>query len=136
MRAPQGILETVIYAVDLVAAEGFYTKVIGLEVVSLVPGKFVFLRCDQQMLLIFNPEASRLPDKNTPIPRHGTTGAGHVCFRVETRQEVDAWRDHFTDHAIEIEHYHRWENDSYSVYVRDPAGNSVEVAEVKLWQAD
>ncbi len=136
MKAPQGILETVIYARDLEAAERFYAEIIGLEVVSVLPEKFVFFRCGQQMLLVFNPETSRIPDPDNPIPRHGTTGAGHFCFRAGSREEVDAWRDRFIAHGIEIEHYQRWGNDSYSVYVRDPAGNSVEVGEAKLWSKD
>ncbi|WHA41939.1 VOC family protein [Agrobacterium larrymoorei] len=136
MKAPQGILETVIYARNLEAAERFYAEIFGLEVVSVLPEKFVFFRCGQQMLLIFNPETSRVPDPDNPIPRHGTTGAGHFCFRAESRKEVDAWRDRFIAHGIEIEHYQRWGNDSYSVYVRDPAGNSVEVGEMKLWSKD
>lgn len=133
MKPPHGILETVIYASDLDAAERFYKEIFGLEVVRTLPGQFVFFRCGQQMLLVFDAEKSRVADADNPIPRHGTTGAGHFCFRAENKQGVDAWRDHFIAHGIDIEHYQRWSNGSYSVYIRDPAGNSVEVGEAKLW---
>ncbi|NTJ43064.1 lactoylglutathione lyase [Agrobacterium larrymoorei] len=135
MRAT-GILETVIYASDLSAAERFYTGIFGLEVVRSLEGQFVFFRCGDQMLLIFNPEKSRNADPANPIPRHGTTGNGHVCFRAKDKGEVDAWRDRFISLGIDIEHYQRWNNGSYSVYVRDPAGNSVEVGETKLWSVE
>lgn len=133
MQPPQGILETVIYASDLEAAERFYRDVFGLEIVRKLPQQFVFFRCGQQMLLIFNPEKSSIADPANLIPRHGTTGRGHFCFRAENKAEVDLWRDHFISLGLEIEHYQRWNNDSYSVYIRDPAGNSVEVGEAKLW---
>ncbi|MDB5665256.1 VOC family protein, partial [Cypionkella sp.] len=62
MKATKGIMETAIYARDLVAAEAFYRNVFGLEVVSKAPGRLVFFRCGQQMLLVFNPEKSRAAD--------------------------------------------------------------------------
>lgn len=132
MRA-KGILETVIYATDLDAAERFYRNVFGLDVVRKLSEQFVFFRCGDQMLLVFNPEKSSVTDPANPIPRHGTTGRGHFCFKAEDKAEVDAWRDRFVLLGIEIEHYQRWNNGSHSVYIRDPAGNSVEVGEARLW---
>lgn len=132
----KGILETVIYATDLDAAERFYRDVFDLDIVRKLAGQFVFFRCGDQMLLIFDPEKSGIADPANPIPRHGTTGRGHFCFRAEDKAEVDAWRDRFVSLGIEIEHYQRWNNGSYSVYIRDPAGNSVEVGEARLWIDD
>lgn len=136
MKPLGGIMETAIYADDLEAAEQFYGEVFGLEMVRRLPGQFVFFRCGQQMLLIFDPEKSRKADERNPIPRHGTAGQGHFCFRVKDSTEVDAWRDRFIALGIAVEHYHRWCNDSRSVYIRDPAGNSVEVGEGRLWGFD
>lgn len=133
MQPPQAILETVIYASDLEAAERFYRDVFGLEVVRKLPQQFVFFRCGQQMLLIFNPEKSSEANPANPVPRHGATGRGHFCFRVENKTEVDKWRDHFLSLGLEVEHYQRWNNGSHSVYIRDPNGNSVEVGEAGLW---
>ena len=101
MRPPKAILETVLYATDLDAAERFYRDVVGLEVVKTFKNQFVFLRCGEQMLLIFDPETSRVAEGGNPIPRHGTTGSGHVCFRAEDKAEVDAWRDHFVAKGLE-----------------------------------
>lgn len=137
MEPPRAILETVLYAEDLDAAEVFYRDVMGLAVVSRLAGKFVFLRCGGQMLLIFDPRESARPDAHNPIPRHGAHGPGHVCFRAADAREVDAWRAHFRERGIAIEHDQVWRGSGgRSVYVRDPAGNSVEVAEAGIWPLD
>lgn len=127
------ILETVLYAGDLAAAEAFYTKVFGLEVVTRLEGKFVFLRCGPGMLLIFDPAQSAVEDPANPIPRHGAQGAGHVCFACGPGQDIPAWRAHFAAQGIAIETDHVWPTGARSLYVRDPAGNSVEVGEPKMW---
>ena len=132
MRA-RAILETVIYATDLAAAETFYARIFGLEVAQKLPGKFVFFRMAEQMLLIFDPATSLPADARNPIPRHGATGPGHVCFRAESHSGVEAWRRHLVSQGIEIEADHRWPNGARSIYVRDPAGNSVEVGEARMW---
>ncbi|CUX28804.1 lactoylglutathione lyase [Rhizobium oryzihabitans] len=133
MRPPAAIMETAIYADDLDAAEAFYRDVFGLEVVRRLAGQFVFFKCGRQMLLIFDPQQSRKATPDNPIPRHGATGQGHFCFYAKDKAEVDGWKARFEELGIAIEHYHHWPNDSYSVYIRDPAGNSVEVGEGKLW---
>ena len=133
MQARQGLLETAIYARDLDAAEAFYRDVFGLDLVSKVPGRLVFFRCGQQMLLLFNPDKSREVNPNIPIPRHGTEGEGHFCFRARDGAEIDAWCAHFARLGVAVEHLHVWPNGARSVYVRDPAGNSVEVGEAAMW---
>ena len=85
---PSGVLETVLYARDLVAAEAFYADVLGLEVTAKAAGRQVFLRCGEQMLLIFNPDATEVPppaDAKLPVPPHGARGPGHVCFPRQRR---------------------------------------------------
>lgn len=133
MKPVTALLETAIYADDIDAAETFYREVFGLTVVSKVAGRFVFFRCGAQMLLVFNPEMSMRADPAIAIPRHGARGAGHFCFRARDAEEVGQWRDHFTALGIAIEHDHIWPNGAHSVYIRDPAGNSVEVGEAALW---
>ncbi len=133
MKATQGIMETAIYARDLDAVEAFYRDVFGLELVSKVPGRLVFFKCGRQMLLVFNPDKSRAQDPASSIPRHGTEGEGHFCFRARDGAEIDAWCAHFAKLGVAIELHHVWPNGARSVYLRDPAGNSVEVGEVALW---
>jgi catechol 2,3-dioxygenase-like lactoylglutathione lyase family enzyme len=137
---PQAILETVVYATDLAAAERFYRDVLGLQLVSRVEGRQIFLRCGAQMLLIFNPLATSEPPKSgtrVPVPPHGAHGPGHVCFAA-TSAEIARWRDHLAAHAIALEADFEWPNTDpskrgQSIYLRDPAGNSIEFAEPRIW---
>lgn len=132
MRAT-AILETVIYADDPQACAAFYRRVFGLEPVREVPGRFAFLRCGAQMLLIFAPGASSDPAQQHGIPAHGATGAGHLCFRATSRAELDRWKAHLQHEGLEIEHEQGWPSGGHSIYLRDPAGNSVEIAEAAIW---
>lgn len=132
MEPARAILETVLYADDLDAAEAFYTRVFGLPVVTRLAGKFVFLRCGQSMLLVFDPAQSAAPNPENPIPWHGATGPGHVCFAA-TAEEMDGWQAHFEALGIAVEADHSWPSGARSLYVRDPAGNSVEIGEPRMW---
>ena len=131
MLKPAGLLEACLYARDLDAVENFYRKVLGLEVYSRDPGRDVFFRCGQGMFLVFNPgQTSRIG--NSGVPRHGATGPGHVAFRVED-EEVEDWKAHLRAQGVEIEKELSWPGGGRSLYFRDPAGNSVELATARLW---
>lgn len=129
MRPIDRVLETVLYAEDLDAAERFYGGVLGLPVDSRKDGLFVFLRCEQAMLLLFDPRASI---KGRQVPAHGTKGPGHVCFAV-AEAELDTWKAHLESHGIAIETEATWPRGGRSFYFRDPAGNSVELATPRIW---
>lgn len=129
---PEAILETCLYAEDLDAAEAFYRDVMGLSVLARQPGRHVFFRCGAGMLLVFNPRATLRSEMPTPIPRHGATGPGHVCFRVRA-EDLAPWHDRFLRLGIVIEAQHGWPTGARSIYVRDPAGNSVELGEARMW---
>ncbi len=136
---PSSILETVLYATDLDTTKSFYTNVIGLDFYSEVKGRHVFFKFDHGMLLIFNPDATEVPPKAgaLPVPPHGARGPGHVCFTASA-DEIDAWRAHLTALGIAIESEFAWPNrdpakQGRSIYLRDPAGNSVEFAEPRIW---
>src|SRR5262249_61775290 len=79
---PTGILETVLYAKDLVATERFYEEALGLVPFAKVHGRHRFYRCGNQMLLIFNPAATKLPPAagDLPVPPHGMLCEGQMCF--------------------------------------------------------
>ena len=130
-----GILETALYAADLEAAAEFYGGVLGLDEISRVSGRHVFFRCGQSVLLIFNPEATiRPPSPGAALaaPVHGATGPGHACFRVSS-SALDVWRGQLIDKGVPIETEITWPNGARSLYFRDPAGNSLEIAEPQLW---
>lgn len=123
------IFETVIYASDLAAAERFYTEVLGLEKYSGF-GVAISFRCERGVLLIFDPNKAILPNRG--VPSHGTHGPGHLAFAARP-DELDAWRDHLKEKGVEIEMEVNWEQGGTSIYFRDPAGNSIELAPLTLW---
>jgi catechol 2,3-dioxygenase-like lactoylglutathione lyase family enzyme len=124
------ILETCIYVDDLAAAESFYVEVLGLLFVSKQPNRHVFLRCGNRMLLIFNPVECSAPDGE--LPPHGCNGSGHVAFAVE-EEGLDVWLNHLVSRGVEIERTIDWPQGGRSLYFRDPAGNSVELATPRIW---
>lgn len=133
---PEAILETIIYAQDLDAAETFYREVLGLEPVSKQPGRQVFYRLKSQMLLIFNPDVTVLappPDAKLPVPPHGAKGEGHVCFAASA-DEISLWRAHLEAKGVAIEADFEWPGGGRSIYFRDPAGNALEFAEPRIWR--
>ena len=129
-----GVLEAALYADNLDAAERFYGGILALPRVLRAGNRHVFYRVGGTILLIFNPLESRVPTGNPalPVPPHGATGPGHVCLSASAA-DLDRWRHRLTDHGIVIEADFRWPNGARSIYVRDPAGNSLELAEPKLW---
>jgi catechol 2,3-dioxygenase-like lactoylglutathione lyase family enzyme len=130
-----GVLETCLYADDLVAAERFYAETFGLELISREPGRHVFFRCGQGVLLIFNPDrtsAEQTRVGGADIPLHGSRGPGHMAFRVPER-ELPAWRERLAQCGVEIESDVRWPRGGESIYLRDPAGNCIELATAAIW---
>ena len=128
------ILETALYVDDLDAAEAFYGELLGLERVLRAGDRHVFYRCGPGILLIFN-RAETLkppPDDALPVPPHGTTGPGHVCFRMDG-PAIDRMVEKLNKAGIVIESDFRWPTGARSIYFRDPAGNSLECAEPRLW---
>jgi catechol 2,3-dioxygenase-like lactoylglutathione lyase family enzyme len=124
------VLETCLYVDDLPRAEQFYAEVLGLVLESRQEGRHLFFHCGRQMLLLFNPLASR--ESNDQFPPHGAFGAGHVAFGVR-EAELPAWTERLTQRGVAIEKTIDWPGGGRSVYFRDPAGNSLELATPKIW---
>ncbi|APH70923.1 VOC family protein [Aquibium oceanicum] len=132
---PRSILESALYVTDLVAAEAFYEDVLGLERLAKVEGRHIFFRCGDGVLLLFNGEATQVPpppDARLPVPPHGTSGQGHLCFAAPG-DEIDRWRDFLTERGIAIEADFSWPQGGRSIYFRDPSGNSLEFAQPRIW---
>ena len=127
---PQALLETCLYVDDLARAEQFYRDVLGLAVHSRQEGRHIFFRCGQQMLLLFNPLASR--ESSEEIPAHGAFGPGHLAFAVR-QSELPTWITHLQQNQVTIEKLLDWPTGGQSLYFRDPSGNSLELATPKIW---
>ena len=129
-----GVLETAIYTENLEQAKAFYGGLLGLEEVTAKEGCHVFYRCGTTIVLIFNPAVtkSQTLDAPLPVPPHGTSGASHICFSTPGSQ-IDHWKTLLQKNDIRIESEITWPNGARSVYFRDPAGNSLEFAQPRLW---
>ena len=123
------VLETCLYVDDLELAEEFYTRVLGLATLSRLENRHVFFRCGTGVFLVFRTEESLKPND---VPTHGTLGSGHVAFAVEQNQ-IAGWREHLLVHGVQIEKEIPWTDGGYSLYFRDPAGNSLELATPEVW---
>ena len=111
----------------------FYEQVLGLETISDMSERGVALRCGFGVLLLFDPDVTERGSEL--VGAHGARGAGHVAFEVPD-DELDAWRVHLERCRVEIESEVDWPAGGHSVYFRDPAGNSIELAVRPVWGFD
>ncbi|MFW6089427.1 MAG: VOC family protein [Gemmatimonadota bacterium] len=123
------IFETSLYGSDVDELRAFYGRVLGLSPIARFGSLGVALRCGQGVLLLFDPDESA--ESGGTVPPHGARGPGHVAFTA-AREELPAWRTHLADCGVSIETEVEWE-DGHSIYFRDPAGNSVELATPRIW---
>lgn len=132
---PKAILEAALYVSDLNEAERFYGQVLGLERIARVEGRHVFFRCGEVLVLLFDPEATKVPpppEAKLPVPPHGAVGEGHLCFAADAA-EIEQWRGRLEAAGIGIEADFEWPAGGRSIYFRDPFGNSLEFAEPRIW---
>ncbi|TVQ03302.1 MAG: glyoxalase/bleomycin resistance/extradiol dioxygenase family protein [Balneolaceae bacterium] len=131
-----GIIETCLYAEDLLPLKKFYQRLPGISLVSEEIGRHVFFRCGSQMLLIFNPDHTSHEQtlvNGKKIPLHGSKGVSHIAFTIE-KNSSSRWKSMLKNNNIDIESEVTWPNGTVSIYFRDPAGNSLEIMEPGLWE--
>ncbi len=132
--SPKAVLETSLYVSELDRAMSFYESVLGFRKIGdgyFGGGRGAALQVGMgpSVLLLFRAEITRTGGE---LPAHGTTGAGHVAFRVEP-EELDAWRQKLREHGVAIEKKLAFGNHPASIYFRDPDGNSLELAVAHIW---
>ncbi|MGH3064929.1 MAG: VOC family protein [Gaiellaceae bacterium] len=122
-----------VYASDVASAARFYSEVLGLSLLE-EPTELsaAFRLADAGVLLVFDPVRASVAGR--PVPSHGASGAGHVAFSVEVGG-LDAFAVELRRRGVEIEREIAWGEGGRSLYVRDPAGNSVELVEGEVWPA-
>lgn len=129
------VLESALYAENLDETAAFYADILGLEEITRAEGRHVFFRAGRGVVLLFRPSATEeppAPGSRLPVPPHGARGPGHLCF-ADTAAEIAAWAATLRRNGIEIEADFEWPQGGRSIYFRDPAGNSVEIAEPRIW---
>lgn len=125
------IYETVVYGNDLDVMAEFYADVLRLRLVDGPDEVLAAFRVPTGgVLLVFDPSHSSVAGR--AVPSHGAIGAGHIAFAVPSGA-LELWRKRFTELGIDIEQDIAWDSGGRSLYVRDPAGNSVELTEDELW---
>ena len=124
------VLETALYVDDLDRARDFYQQVLGAELYSQQSGRHVFFRVGEQMLLLFSAAACR--EQSSDVPFHGAEGPGHIAFAA-VDHELPRWEQQLSRHEVSIEQRVEWPGGGRSLYFRDPAGNSLELATPSLW---
>ena len=130
MQPIAGVLETVLYAEDLDAAERFYGEVLGLQLDSRKPGLFCFFRAGPAHAAAVRSRG-RLPQSHGAAARchrRGTRLLRRARGRARRLEAATASR-----RASTIEHEQTWPRGGRSFYVRDPAGNSIELATPRIW---
>jgi catechol 2,3-dioxygenase-like lactoylglutathione lyase family enzyme len=113
----------------------FYVNRLGLDLVSEEEGRHVFLKARKSVLLIFNPENTRLA-ANSIFPVHGAiTPPSSIHFALEIGQvDYEAAKNVLIQNEIHIEKEMRWGSGGKSIYFRDPVGNLVEIVTKGQWR--
>lgn len=133
--SPKAVLETSLYVNDVDRAVAFYEGVLELRRINdgyFAGGRGAALQVGDgpSVLLLFRAEITRAGGE---LPAHGTTGAGHVAFRVEG-EDLPRWRQRLRDLGIPIEREFAFGDHPPSIYFRDPDGNSIELAVAEIWK--
>ncbi len=131
------VLETVLYAENLEEAARFYREVLGLKQIAKEAGKHAVFQAENVILQVFKPSSSsETPPEGAhlPLPPHGASGAGHLCFELAA-DDFEYWIEVLLLEDIEIDADFEWPQGGRSLYFRDPAGNSLEFAERRIWDS-
>jgi len=128
------ILESALYVDDMERVVAFYRDVLGFAVLDAGTRLVAMDAGGSTVLLIFKSGATT-QGAHTPggwIPPHDGGGPVHLAFAVSD-EELPAWEERLTGHAVTIESRVRWPRGGRSIYFRDPAGHSVELATPGTW---
>ena len=128
------ILETALYVDDLDAVVAFYRDVLGLRVLEASPRLVAMDAGQATVLLLFGRGAtdSGLDTSGGWIPPHDGQGPVHLAFAIAT-EALGAWAMRLQERGVVIESRVRWDRGGESIYFRDPAGHSVELATPGTW---
>ena len=134
MPAITRILETALYVDDPETVVAFYRDVLGLRVLDS-SSRLVSIDAGQATVLLIFRRGATGAGLETPggwIPPHDGQGPVHVAFAIAA-DALDSWALHLRERGVAIESRVRWDGGGRSLYFRDPAGHSVELATPGTW---
>jgi catechol 2,3-dioxygenase-like lactoylglutathione lyase family enzyme len=128
------VLETALYVEDLEPVVAFYRDVLGLRVLE-ASTRLVSMDAGQGTVLLLFRRGATLSGLNTSggwIPPHDGHGPVHLAFAIAA-EALGEWERHLERCGVMVESRVRWDGGGQSIYVRDPAGHSVELATPGTW---
>jgi catechol 2,3-dioxygenase-like lactoylglutathione lyase family enzyme len=134
MPAITRILETSLYVDDLDSAVAFYRDVLGFRVLDS-GSRLVALDAGQASVLLLFRRGATVTSVNLPggrIPPHDGHGPVHVAFAISA-DALAGWELRLQERGVAIESRVQWDGGGHSIYFRDPAGHSVELATPGTW---
>jgi catechol 2,3-dioxygenase-like lactoylglutathione lyase family enzyme len=128
------VLETALYVEDLQAISAFYRDVLGFPVLD-ESSRLIALDAGGASVLLLFQRGATVGGAETPggwIPPHDGHGPVHLAFAIAA-DDLRAWEGRLQQHGVVIESRVRWSRGGHSIYFRDPAGHSVELATPGTW---
>ena len=122
------VLETVLYYTDQQRSADFYQDILGMKLLDREPGRSLFFRAGDSVVLLFDAEQTA---KSGKLPSHGATGSIHTCFLV-AEADYERWRVHLGQHGVRAFNEVEWQR-GRSFYFHDPDGNLLEIADADIW---
>ena len=123
-----GVLETVLYFTDQQRTAEFYVDVLGMKLLDREPGRSLFFRAGDSVVLIFDAEETA---KGGRLPPHGASGSIHTCFLVPA-EDYERWKIHLDGLGVSVFNEIEWQR-GRSFYFHDPDGNLLEIADADIW---
>ena len=131
----QGVLETALYAADLLRARRFYEDIMGLQPMTADSRLVAYAIAPAQVLLLFQAGATggtvTLPGGT--IPGHDGVGRVHFAFAIAA-DDLPKWEAHLHTCGVHIEGRTAWPQGGHSLYFRDPDQHLVELPTPGLWR--
>jgi len=128
------MVETALYFDDLAAATAFYRDTLGLRVMSET-GRLVSLDAGGGTVLLLFRRGETTQGLRWPqgwIPPHDGAGPLHLAIGVAADQ-LETWEHWLVSRGVALESRVSWPRGGRSLYLRDPAGHSVELVTPGTW---
>jgi catechol 2,3-dioxygenase-like lactoylglutathione lyase family enzyme len=128
------VLETSLYADALEPLAAFYCDVLGFRVLD-DGERLIALDAGQGTVLLLFRRGATIEGVTTPggrIPPHDGDGPVHLAFAIEA-EDLPGWERRLAEHGVAVESRVRWGRGGRSLYFRDPAGHSIELATPGVW---